>query len=267
MPSRLHRVRFADDCLADQVVLATTTRYGGISAAPFAELNCSYSGGDDPARVSENRRRALADLGLDADALVIGGQVHETRVAVVRAGDRGRGARGPDTVLPRTDGLLTDVPGLPLGATTADCVPVFLCAPDARVVGLLHAGWRGTVRGILGTALTQLAAEWAVPASGVHVAFGPAIGGCCYEVGEDVASHVVGAGVPPEVLRATGPGAWHFDLRAHLLEQCAAAGVPRHQIGIGGPCTRCESETFFSYRAEGPRSGRLLSVIAWRDTA
>lgn len=250
-----------------RVAAGFTTRHGGVSAPPFAGLNCGYSAGDDPAAVWENRRRALTALGLPGESLVVGGQVHGTRVAVVTATDRGRGARGPHDVLPETDGLLTDVRDLPLGVSTADCVPVFLYAPAARVVGVLHAGWRGTLRGILGAALDVLRRTWHTTPETIHVAFGPAIGVCCYEVGADVADEAAAHPVTGQHLRPTGPGKWHLNLPAHLAAQCVAAGVPRAQVAAGGPCTKCDTAMFYSYRAEGPRSGRTLSVIAVREAA
>ena len=260
-------VRFPHAPRDAAVVAGYTTRHGGVSAPPFAGLNCGYSAGDDGAAVSENRRRALTDLGLDPQALVVGGQVHGTRVAAVSATDRGRGACDPDTVLPGTDGLLTNVPALPLGVSTADCVPVFLYAPARGVVGVLHAGWRGTLRGILGAAVARLRETWQVSPAEVHVAFGPAIGACCYEIGEDVAAEATDHPATAAHLQAAGPGKWHLDLRGHLAAQATAAGIPAAQVHVVGPCTKCAPDQLYSYRAEGPRSGRTLSVIALRDAA
>ncbi len=260
MTARLLPIPLADDRLA----AASTTRHGGVSEHPFASLNCGYSSGDDPARVWENRRRACGDLRVDPEALVVGGQVHETHVAVVTEAERGRGARGPDSVLSRTDGLLTDVPGLPLTVSSADCVPVFLHAPAARVVGILHAGWRGALQGILDVALARLHDTWRVQPADLHVAFGPAIGPCCFEIGADVATQAAALPDADAHLRPTGPEKWHFDLRGYLTARATDAGVPAGQVASVGPCTKCATDRFFSYRAEGPRSGRAMSVIALR---
>lgn len=266
MPTRLLPIRFsAAPDAGTHVVAASTTRHGGVSAPPFAELNCGYSAGDEPDAVEENRRRVLEDLGLDPRALVVAGQVHGTHVAVVRAADRGRGARSPANVLPETDGLLTDVPDVPLGISTADCVPIFLHAPAAGVVGALHAGWRGMLGGILEKALAVMGDTWHITPDQVHVACGPGIGSCCFEIGADVAEEAARHPATAGHLRPTGEAKWHLDLRGHLRAQCTAAGIPSAHVDTEGPCSRCKSATFFSYRAEGPRSGRTLNIIALRQ--
>ncbi len=267
MPPRVMAIQFPQAPTGAGVVAAYTTRHGGVSVAPFSGLNCGYSAGDAQEAVWENRRRALGDLGLDAEALVVGGQVHGKCVATVDAGDRGRGAHSAETVLPATDGLLTDVPALPLAVSTADCVPVFLYAPARGVVGVLHAGWRGTLRGILQAALATMQERWQLSPAQVHVTLGPAIGACCFEIGADVAREAAAHDATAGHLQATGPGKWHLDLRGHLAAQCIAAGIPGAHIAVDGPCTKCASDRVYSYRAEGPRSGRTLSVIAVREAA
>lgn len=267
MAARTVPVTFAVGARADAVVAAYTTRHGGVSRPPFASLNCGFSAGDDPVAVRENRRRALEPLGLDAGDLVVGGQVHGTRVAPVAAAERGRGAAAAEDVLPDTDGLLTATPDLPVAVLTADCVPVFLWAPGAGVAGLLHAGWRGTLRGILPAALDRLRRTWDVAPADLCVAFGPSIGACCFEVGREVADEARAHPATGDTLRSTGPDSWHLDLRGHLRAQCVAAGVPAARVRADAPCSRCDTATYFSYRGEGPRSGRTLSVIAVRGPA
>lgn len=267
MPPRTVPVSFSGASGTARVTAAYTTRHGGVSEPPFASLNCGYTAGDDPDAVTENRRRALAELGLPAADLVVGGQVHGCTAAVVTPDERGRGAEGPADVVPDTDGLLTDVPGLPLAVLTADCVPVFLFAPQPGVVGLLHAGWRGTLRGILDATLAVLGATWRVGAAQVHLAFGPAIGPCCYEIGPDVAEEAAGHTATGDTLRERGAGHWSLDLPGHLCAQGLAAGIPTTHIQPPGPCSKCGVSTYFSYRGEGPRSGRTLSVLALGNSA
>jgi len=163
------------------------------------------------------------------------------------------------------DGMITNEPGSLLGITTADCVPVLMVAPQLGLAAALHAGWRGTLKGISKKAIGKFTQTWGVAPQQVWVALGPAIDVCCYEVGREVG----------EALRA-GWGTqdspvWHpqgekgfLDLRAINRRQCEQAGIPREQIQLIGPCTFCDASGFASYRREGPRAGRQLSVIGWQ---
>ena len=121
-----------------------TTREGGVSAGPYRSLNLALHVGDEPAAVLENRRRAAGTLGAALDDLVIGAQVHGTGTSVVATSERGRGPVRWLTPFPGWDALVTATPGLVLVTLVADCVPVVLVDPRARVLATVHAGWRGT---------------------------------------------------------------------------------------------------------------------------
>jgi polyphenol oxidase len=165
---------------------------------------------------------------------------------------------------PQADGMITSEPGLLLGIATADCVPVLLVAPQRRLVAALHAGWRGTLKGISRRAIEKFAQTWGVAPGHLWVALGPAIDVCCYEVGREVGEAL------QERWGTQHSPVWHprgdkgfLDLRAINRGQCEQAGVPREQIQLVGPCTFCDASGFASYRREGPRAGRQLSVIGW----
>lgn len=226
-------------------------RAGGVSAGVFASLNCSTRVGDDPAAVEENRLRVAAALGQGGVRLP--GQVHGDRVAI--AGDAPAG---------EADALVSDRPGEPVGVLTADCVPLLLIVPERRVAAAVHAGWKGTALGIAARAVEALAACGGAQARAVHAALGPAIGSCCYEVGDEVASAIAaGAGgdrVPPA--RRDGGKSW-IDLRAINAEILRIAGVPEPQIHVVGPCTRCAGDQCFSHRGTGGGTGRQISAVAW----
>ena len=150
-----------------------TTRLGGVSEGPFSSLNLGRKTGDDVERVDENRRRACAEIGADADRLALNYQLHSTLVHRARAGSRGE----------RGDGLWTDEPDLPMLAMSADCLPVALARTNggAPAVAVVHVGWRGLLDGILESAVDALGG------GGLAAAIGPGIGPCCYEVRDDVA--------------------------------------------------------------------------------
>ncbi len=246
-----------------------STRQGGVSAPPHASLNMAYARPDDPAAVQENRRRFAAALGFDLNAVVIAGQVHGTTVRRASAVDKGRGAYGANTVLPPADALITNHPGVVLWAGFADCTPLLFYDPVQQAVGVAHAGWQGTVGNIVGATVAAMTHEFGSNPSDLLAAIGPAIGPCCYEVGEPVVSAVAtafGADVAADLLpRPPGSERPHFDLwsaNAHWLQ---AAGVQPCNILRQDCCTACNVERFFSHRREQGATGRFAAVIGIRE--
>jgi polyphenol oxidase len=162
------------------------------------------------------------------------------------------------------DALVTSAPGARIGVWTADCVPVQLVAPKARVAAVLHCGWRGSAAGIAPAALEVLEARYGVFPADLEAALGPSIGGCCYEVGEEVRaafasrvdSDLAGSGFRER------DGRLFLDLRTFLLAELAALGVPI--IERAGPCTACHTDILYSYRRE-KGGGRQLSWIGWQS--
>ncbi len=169
-------------------------------------------------------------------------QVHSAQVLEARAGLCGRG-----------DALVTRRPGLALAVAAADCVPVVVGA--AGRLAAIHAGWRGIVAGVVGHAVERLGGETA----GLLAWVGPAIGPCCYEVGDDVAQRVEAASAPRAV-RSGGRGRPHLDLQAAVAAQLAACGI--REVRHLATCTRCHPERLWSYRREGAAAGRNLT-FAW----
>ena len=165
---------------------------------------------------------------------------------------------------PCADGMITQQKGLLLGVITADCVPVLLVEPHRGVIAALHAGWRGTLKGIVPRAMERLVEEYGVDPSFLFAALGPAIGPCCYEVGRDIGEDMLERWGEAYAVAWRPAGEKGFlDLRlvnTILLEQ---AGVPRVHIQHVGPCTACHTDRFASYRREGVGAGRQLSVIGW----
>ncbi|MBI1798122.1 MAG: peptidoglycan editing factor PgeF [Candidatus Eisenbacteria bacterium] len=228
-------------------VLAFSTRRGGVSLPPYDQLNLGRSSSDRPEAVAENRRRVLQALGLDRASLVTAGQVHGTTV---------RRAERPGHI-PDCDALITDVPGLALAVTTADCMSLLLVAPGA--VAAAHSGWRGTANGIPVATLEALCDRSASPAAGVAVHFGPCIRGCCYEVGPTVAARF-----PAEAIRDF-EGPMMLDLPTAARLQLAAAGVT--QIHDTGACTACEPHWYYSHRRDRGACGRHWAVAALTNGA
>jgi YfiH family protein len=236
-----------------------TTRDGGVSTGPFAGLNLGLHVGDRDENVLTNRERVASALGASLDDMVFGEQVHRPSVTVVTAEHRGRGARSRSDALPATDALVTRVPGIVLAVLAADCVPLVLFDPAARVLACVHAGWRGTVRGVTSAAVATMRGFGSDPAD-VVAGIGPAVAPDRYQVGAEVveqAEAAFGSRVG-QVVRTDGSGRWTFDLwRANAI-QLADAGVPESQVHVAalptGPGT-----PFFSHRFEGP-CGRFAAV-------
>jgi purine-nucleoside/S-methyl-5'-thioadenosine phosphorylase / adenosine deaminase len=234
------------------------TRQGGVSEGIYASLNTGPGSGDEPACVAENRRRAAAGLGLPPEALVTGYQVHSAKVAVVDSG-------WPPPFAPQVDGIVTGVSGLICAALAADCAPVLIADPEARVVGAVHAGWRGALAGVVQSAVRAMVEQGADPAR-MFAAVGPCIGPKSYEVGLEFLDAFVAA--DPDHAQFFAPGARPekrlFDLPAFVLAQLAETGVARAEW-IGRD-TYAEAELFFSNRRAVHRGetdyGRLLSAIA-----
>lgn len=161
---------------------------------------------------------------------------------------------------PEGDGLLARRGQAAVGVHTADCVPILLVAPAASVVGAVHSGWRGTVAGVFERALEVARRRFGAEPAGMQAALGPAIGGCCYEVGEEVRDAFRERyGADGAVGFRERNGSIRLDLREFLTSRLEAEGVSVERVG---PCTACASDRLHSYRRQRGR-GRQLSWIAW----
>ncbi|MFC5993363.1 peptidoglycan editing factor PgeF [Pseudonocardia hispaniensis] len=229
-----------------------TTRAGGRSRGAFTSFNLSLGVGDEPEAVAVNRRRLVGELGLARGGVVFLQQVHGTGVATVR------GPVDPaDPDLPETDAVVTATPGVGLAVLTADCVPVLLADPGARVVGAAHAGRVGAAAGVLPATVAAMTALGARPAA-LEVLLGPAVCGACYEVPAAMRDEVEQA-LPGSASR-TRRGTPGLDIRAGLYRQLAALGVAR--IGVDPRCT-LEDPDLYSHRRGAP-TGRQAAVT-WLD--
>lgn len=232
--------------------VAFTTRQGGISADPYRSLNLSFLSGDEPERVRANRARVLGELGASPDAWTAGRQVHGARAARVGMAERGSGAASPDTAIAETDALWTEEPDVALAVLTADCVPILLAGVMRRRIGVVHAGWRGLVAGVVEVAVGAMGRD------GLSAFVGPAIGPCCYEVGPEVAEAAVAA-LGAGVVRENGSVPLRLDLWEGARRALREAGVT--DVSAAALCTRCEPHRFYSHRAGDTGRQGLVAVI------
>ncbi|WP_328428363.1 peptidoglycan editing factor PgeF [Streptomyces sp. NBC_00443] len=229
---------------------AFTDRWGGVSAAPYEELNLGGAVGDDTDAVLTNRDLAAKSLGLDPGRVVWMNQVHGTDVAV---------ADGPwrDRPVPDVDAVVTAQRGLALAVLTADCVPVLLADPVAGIVAAAHAGRPGMIAGVVPAALRAMTDLGAEP-SRIVARTGPAVCGRCYEVPEAMRAEV--SAREPTAHAETSWGTPAVDVAAGVHAQLARLGVrDREQSPV---CT-LESEDHFSYRRDRT-TGRLAGYV-WLD--
>lgn len=244
---------------ADGFANAFSTRAGGASMMPRDALNLAGFNEDDAANINENRRRFLKLF--DGDwTLATAWQVHGADVCVFK--DAEDAARRRDE---RCDALATRAARVLLGVQTADCVPVVIGDARGGACAAIHAGWRGTLSGIVGRALELLGEEFGTRAGEVRAAIGPAARACCYEVGREVIDafnqRFDYAG---ELFTPTREGHALVDLHRANRRQLADAGVAPERIHTAPFCTMCRTDLFFSYRREKivhGRTGRLLAVI------
>ncbi len=236
------------------------TRRGGVSNGLYASLNCGFGSSDDRRDVAENRARASRTIGVDPAGLRTVRQVHGIDVRILDDRD------GPGEPAP-ADALATSLPGIALGILTADCAPVLLADPTARVIAAAHAGWRGALGGVVGSTVAAMIGLGARPSATV-AGIGPCIGPRTYEVGPEFPEPFVGR--DPEHRRhfraAARPGRFLFDLPGFVEAALNAAGIGTVER-IGGD-TASEEDRFFSYRRARRRGerdyGRQLSAIALR---
>jgi len=224
------------------IVAGITTRGRGFSLGLWSEENVG--------QVMTRWRAVRAAFGPRFPGLVLSHQIHGTAVTWHRASSAGW------LILDGSDGHATGARGLLLAITVADCIPVYLAAPDKGVVALLHAGWRGTVGRILERGVEVVKREAFVRASDIVMHCGPGICGACYEVGSEVLAQLSGR---PE----TEPG--RLDLRGVLVEQARTLGLT--DISTSAWCSAHDRDRFFSHRASGGRDGRMIAYVGLPLTA
>jgi YfiH family protein len=246
---RLHRSKVIPD---EGFTHGFPERHGGVSTGARSSLNLGKRWGDDTENVERNRRLLADYAGYDAAKLVATRHVHGTNV--YRVGE-------PLAEGAEFDGLVCDQVGPVLGAFAADCIPILFADPVARVCGAAHAGWRGTVAGVATNVIGRMQELGAKPEN-LRVALGPSIGPCCFEVGPEVVDEFRAAlgDVPGMVVK--GPHKDHLDLRVATRVMLERAGVAPEHIDDHPPCTKCESDRFFSYRRDGREGGVHMAFIA-----
>lgn len=241
----------------DGLVHGFLGRVGGQDQPSNTVFRLSSDNGDDAEAVKSNWCELKLAMGLRDIGIITAKQVHGDTILQVGSGTGKLAGIG--------DGLMTDAPNLCVGVMAADCVPLLFVEPVRKIAAAVHAGWRGTAAGIAERTVASMKEAYGIDPAALHVAMGPSIGPCCYEVGPEVAEQIA-ANWREELKAAWRPegGKGRLDLRALNEAQLLGAGIPGAQISKIGPCTACFVGDFYSYRKEG-KSGHQLSFICWRS--
>lgn len=201
-----------------------------------------------------NRKNFLSKLGIDYHDLVCARQVHGSRVKFVEEKDKGSGATSYDNAIADIDALLTDRRNLPLAIFTADCLSIFLYDSNNHAIGLIHAGWKGTKDNITAKTVSSMQEKFNTRPMHLYVGFGPAIRGCCYEVGREFNDYFA-QGLTERDNR------YYLGLIQINKKQLLGLGVKEENITDSKNCTSCRNSEFFSARKEGINCGRMMSLM------
>jgi polyphenol oxidase len=237
------------------------TRSGGVSDGVYATLNGGTGSNDAPERIAENRARMAAAVGVAPDHLLTCYQIHSPEVVVAET-PWARDQR------PRADAIVTKLPKLAIGISTADCGPVLVADPEARVIGAAHAGWRGALTGVIESTIAEME-KLGAKRSRMIAATGPMIRQPNYEVGQDLVDRFIA--IQPSNVRffkpAKRPAHSMFDLAGFVLSRLRRAEVA--EVEDLGHCTYADPEQFYSYRRSVHRAepdyGRHVNAIALTD--
>lgn len=240
-----------------------STRLGGVSRGYYAEMNLSFTRGDDPEAVQENYGRMARALGVEKERMVMAWQTHTTVVRTVTEADAGKGIL-KDRDYRDVDGLITNIPGMTLVTLYADCVPLYFVDTKNRAIGLSHSGWRGTVRRMGLATLDAMKREYGTRPEDVICAIGPSICRDCYEVGEEVIGEFreefAGESQRPLFYRKEN-GKYQLDLWEANRRILIEAGVPEKNISVTDICTHCNPKLLFSHRTSPDKRGNLGAFL------
>jgi YfiH family protein len=246
----------------DFLTHAFCTRWSGVSEGHFASLNFSAREGDVSDNVRQNWEVMAEAFDLCVDQFFIVDQVHGDRILIADHMNIGRLGCQKHQV----DAIVTDQTGLAVGIKTADCAPVFLVDRVKRIVGVVHAGWRGTALNISAKTVATFTETFSSRPADMVAVIGPAIGPCCYQVDEAVFQAVTGnenwefAFIP-----CREKGKWMLDLPSANRGQLIQAGIRPENVFSADVCTSCRKDIFFSHRGEGGKTGRHVNFMMLKE--
>jgi len=242
------------------------TRCGGISPPPYSSLNLGRLSGDRFTHIRENLQRAATPFSIPWDNIFCSAQVHGADIVQVSSSIVSRSVFQSNNPF-RADALITDEKEIALGILTADCLPILFFDPGRPAVGAAHAGWRSTLQEISKKTLSKICNIYGGTPEDLLVTLGPAIGSCCYHVGEEVVNAFIAKDNTYEkFVQPIGRNQWRLDLKGINIYQLRAGGVKEKNIVSTPLCTRCHKDLFFSVRGSGEPTGRQISVVGLKQS-
>lgn len=235
-----------------------STRLGGVSTGCWSTMNISTTRGDAPAHVKKNRELIAQAIGVRAEDFTFTNQTHTTRVAVVKASDKGK-------QFMETDGMITDVPGICLVTFYADCVPLYFVDPVKKVIGLSHSGWRGTAGKIGKITVEKMCEVYGCMPENILAAIGPSICQDCYEVSEDVIDQFKDhfeESLWETLFYQKENGKYQLNLWEANRQIFLESGIQTEHIAVTNLCTHCNPDLLFSHRSSGGKRGNLSAFLA-----
>ena len=246
-----------------------STRKGGVSTGIFSSMNLNFKRGDDPDAVLENYRRMAAALNMRVDDMVLSDQTHTTNVRVITEEDRGKGILRPQDYSD-VDGMITNVPGIVLVTSYADCVPLYFVDPVRKAIGLSHSGWKGTVGHIGQKTVWKMHEVYGSEPKDIVAAIGPSICQSCYEVSDDVAEAFRAnftADEAADILLDKGNGKYQLDLWKANWYVLTDAGILPEHLSVTDLCTACHPNLLWSHRKTNGQRGGLSAFLSLIDTS
>ena len=246
-----------------------STRKGGVSAGIFSSMNLNFKRGDDPDAVLENYRRMAAALNMRVEDMVLSDQTHTTNVRVITEEDRGKGILKPQDYSD-VDGMITNVPGIVLVTSYADCVPLYFVDPVRKAIGLSHSGWKGTVGHIGQKTVWKMHEVYGSEPKDIVAAIGPSICQSCYEVCDDVAEAFRAnftADEAADILLDKGNGKYQLDLWKANWYVLTDAGILSEHLSVTDLCTACHPDLLWSHRKTNGQRGGLSAFLSLIDTS
>ena len=252
--------------IADGVLAFSTTRMGGVSEGNYGEFNINEYCGDEPAHIAANRKLLADKLGVAEDHIILPHQVHGVEVRQVAADFFAMTANDRKMLLEGADAVMTDLKGVCIGVSTADCIPVLLYDAEHHAVAAIHAGWRGTVARIVSHTVQQMVSAYHTEPGKLKAVIGPGISLDNFEVGDEVYEAFRQAAFPMGKIAEQRPATdqplkWHINLPMCNQLTLQKAGVAEENIYQSGICTYADSDEYFSARKLGIKSGRIFTGI------
>ncbi|MBR0373858.1 MAG: peptidoglycan editing factor PgeF [Mogibacterium sp.] len=254
------------DQFSDKIIYSYSTRQGGVSDPPYDTLNLSFSMGDDPDKVRRNHEIWLGSLGVDPHQTVMLSQIHSNHVIAVGKEDCGHGLFRER--IPDADGMITNEPGVALVTGHADCVPVYLYDPVREVIGMVHAGWRGTTAEIARVAVELMEDYYGCDPADLYAMIGPCISIKYFECDRDVIDEVEEMTCDTYLTYYYNEftGKYHVSLAGLNRQVLKCAGVPAEHIDMEDKCTYGNPDLYFSHRRDGMARGGQQALLMLRET-